>query len=253
MGSKHKVFFTNITLVTLLLIRYFSEAVFAKISDERIFTLARFVNLTIVFTLIMLVLWANIYKLHELNIDKTALWVLIFSAGLLAFRYVPYFFGILIVGGIAILLYSLYKNNIHYHKSELLSLQSLLLTLCISIPLAPVLYNLYAGEKNSLTFTKVEQAVTDLNFFGVLFEEFLFRGLIWMFLKNRGMSERNLIVIQGILFWLAHYYSTSGFWYSIWVCIPFVSILLGLLVYRTKSITASLLAHSYYNFLVGLL
>jgi membrane protease YdiL (CAAX protease family) len=77
-------------------------------------------------------------------------------------------------------------------------------------------------------------------------EEPLFRGLLWGFLKHKGIKDHWICIIQGILFWLGHiYYFGTGV--NFWVIHPFLAILLGLLVWKTKSITHSMIFHSSVN------
>jgi len=253
MLQKYKHFFTTVVLFFLLFIRYFSDSLFENISDERILTLARTLNLTIIFISTLLVIVMNKERLYELNIDKTAYWMLILSAGVLAFRYIPFELGFLVFMAIAALLF--YFRDVHeqYSKPTLFSFKSLGALLAVALPLIPVLYISYVLEDNIATSSIVGQALSHLNFFGTVFEEFLFRGLLWMFLLNRGMNDRKIILLQAFLFWFAHYSIIFDGWYAFWISFPFVSIMLGILVYRTKSITVSTIAHLFYNFLVGFL
>jgi membrane protease YdiL (CAAX protease family) len=74
-------------------------------------------------------------------------------------------------------------------------------------------------------------------------EEFTFRGLLWMFLKNLGWAEGWIVIVQAVLFWLAHteYLLTNPV--AFWAVVPIQSLALGLIAWRTRSITPSTIAH----------
>jgi membrane protease YdiL (CAAX protease family) len=85
---------------------------------------------------------------------------------------------------------------------------------------------------------------------GVLYEEILFRGVLWMILRDRGYSETKILVVQAALFWLAHLNLISRS--SFWVILPLFSLWLGFLVLRSKSLTPSTWVHFIYNLSVNL-
>lgn len=82
-----------------------------------------------------------------------------------------------------------------------------------------------------------------------LIEEFIFRGLLWKFLADLSWSVPKIVGLQAFLFWFSHsrYLLTDPIYF--WITIPLASIVLGVVVWRTRSITVSLLAHLFYNFL----
>lgn len=82
-----------------------------------------------------------------------------------------------------------------------------------------------------------------------LVEEVIFRGLLWKFLTDINWPAPKIVVTQAFLFWLSHsrYMNTDPAYF--WVAIPIASIILGIIVWRTGSITVSLFAHIFYNFL----
>jgi membrane protease YdiL (CAAX protease family) len=100
------------------------------------------------------------------------------------------------------------------------------------------------------TFLGVLQSYLVLN----VFEEVIFRGALWVYLRSLGLSERTTFFVQAFLFWIAHpRFLFLGDWYSFWVAAPCIAILLGLLVWRSKSLTPSVLAHFLFNFISQLL
>lgn len=77
-------------------------------------------------------------------------------------------------------------------------------------------------------------------------EEFLFRGLLWGHLRTKGLDEKRVFLVQALLFWLAHlYYVSKSFTFLL--TIPLLSILLGYVTYRSKSISPALIMHAFFN------
>jgi hypothetical protein len=91
----------------------------------------------------------------------------------------------------------------------------------------------------------VHYSITRIPFAAV--EEVIFRGLFWMFLRNLNWSELKIVVSQAILFWLSHIYYMFTDAILFWLVVPALSILLGIIVWRAKSITPSALAHILFN------
>jgi membrane protease YdiL (CAAX protease family) len=82
----------------------------------------------------------------------------------------------------------------------------------------------------------------------VIEEEFIFRGFIWGYLKRIGWKDGGICIFQAVLFWIVHFYRFNiggedpfGFRFFIG------GIILGLLVWITRSITPSILEHVSYN------
>jgi membrane protease YdiL (CAAX protease family) len=86
---------------------------------------------------------------------------------------------------------------------------------------------------------------------GVIEEPF-FRGYLWGVLKKLGIREVWVWLIQAVLFWIAHLYYlinnnlvNTGF--SFWFIIPVGSLIFGLLAWRSRSISTSIIAHGLSN------
>ena len=83
-------------------------------------------------------------------------------------------------------------------------------------------------------------------------EEPLFRGFIWGYLKNKGIKDPWICVIQALLFWAGHiYYIGTGI--NFWIVHPLFAIFIGLLVWKTRSITHTMIFHSCVNTFVDYL
>jgi len=99
--------------------------------------------------------------------------------------------------------------------------------------------------------TFVEILITQLA--GIVFEEVLFRGALWAYVRDLGLSERATFYVQAVLFWVSHHETLLNNPYFFWVALPIDAILLGLMTWRSKSLTPSTISHFLFNFTSGLM
>jgi membrane protease YdiL (CAAX protease family) len=96
---------------------------------------------------------------------------------------------------------------------------------------------------NILLFYPIQQML----YAGVIEEPF-FRGFLWGVLRKFGIKDFWILIIQAVLFWIGHlFHLVNGATFSFWLFIPIGSLLLGILAWRSKSITVSILAHGFSN------
>ncbi|MDL2234925.1 CPBP family intramembrane metalloprotease [Christensenellaceae bacterium OttesenSCG-928-L17] len=77
-------------------------------------------------------------------------------------------------------------------------------------------------------------------------EEPLFRGILWGYLRTKGIKDGWIVLIQAGLFWLGHiYYIGTGI--NFWIVHPFTALLLGIVVWKTKSTAHSMTLHASIN------
>lgn len=76
-------------------------------------------------------------------------------------------------------------------------------------------------------------------------EEPLFRGFLWGYLRKIGWVEGKVLLLQGLLFWFAHinYIHRLSFWTSI----PIIAMVLGIMVWKSRSVAVGMLVHASYN------
>lgn len=80
-----------------------------------------------------------------------------------------------------------------------------------------------------------------------IIEEPLFRGFLWGVLRKAGWKEVWVWLSQAFLFWIGHIYYLRDAPVSFWLIVPSGALILGLLVWRTRSISASMAAHAAVN------
>lgn len=79
-----------------------------------------------------------------------------------------------------------------------------------------------------------------------ILEEPLFRGFLWGYLEHRRWHPAYIWQLQAVVFWLAHLrYIERPF--TFWVALPIGGLVFGWPSWKSKSISASLLAHAAYN------
>jgi membrane protease YdiL (CAAX protease family) len=84
--------------------------------------------------------------------------------------------------------------------------------------------------------------------YAAIAEEPFFRGFLWGSLAKLGLPEIWIWLVQAGLFWLGHtFYLTRGAPWSFWFIIPVGGLVLGLLAWRSRSITTSMIAHGLSN------
>ena len=209
----------------------------------------------IVYILTAAIVWLNRHRLAALNIDRPFIAAFLLG-GILYTFYLIQSVGIFV--GIAIgLVYWAYqtnqlvfKNPVSYPKGT-----GFLILLTILLALAPIIL-FRPTLKIPLTLQIFGTTFLDIlipQLAGIVFEEMLFRGALWAYVRSLGLSDQAAFSIQAILFWISHHATSLTNPYFFWVALPVDAILLGLMTWRSKSLTPSTLSHFLFNFTNGLM
>ena len=83
--------------------------------------------------------------------------------------------------------------------------------------------------------------------FAPINEEPLFRGFLWGYLRQLPWKESWILFFQAFLFTSAHVYYATQFPLRFWILIPLAGLLFGLLTWRSRSISPTILAHGLVN------
>jgi Type II CAAX prenyl endopeptidase Rce1-like len=203
------------------------------------------------YMLASVMIWINRNDLRPLNIDKPFLLIFIFSGIILSLYYLPTILGIC-TGLTTFFNFTLYREE--YFKFSIVPKNYVQVSAIIVIALLPFLV-IYSWRLFSMGFRESESIWSILfsaDLVGVTIEEVTFRSLLWMFLVKSNQSVVRIILLQAILFWIAHleYISLP---ITFWFWTPWVSIWLGIIVWRSKSIAPSTLTHFIFNLLIALI
>jgi membrane protease YdiL (CAAX protease family) len=210
----------------------------------------------IVYILTTVIVWLNRHRLAALNIDRPFIAALLLG-GIFYVLYLVQSVGVFV--GIAMgLIFWAYQNNQLVFKNPVPFSKGtgLLILLTVLLAFVPVLL-IGSTLKTSLnlqilTTTFLEILITQLA--SIVFEDVLFRGALWAYVRNLGLSEQATFYIVAILFWVSHHeYLSRNSPYSFWIAVPIVAILLGLITWRSKSLTLSTVSHFLFNFISGLI
>jgi membrane protease YdiL (CAAX protease family) len=80
--------------------------------------------------------------------------------------------------------------------------------------------------------------------FAAISEEPLFRGFLWGYLRRMGWTEIKTWFFVASLFWLGHLFYVGRAPLVFWIEIPLAALIFGLLAWKSRSIAASMMAHS---------
>jgi membrane protease YdiL (CAAX protease family) len=219
------------------------------------------------FALTLFLIWGEMDCLADYNMDTLVLFIIIFFAPLhtlilnywgldhpLAFPSIPS----LIIWLITIVFaMEMWRKRLKLPgmKSSSLAwffigtLAGLAITVMLSYPFS---FQISAEELSNGLSIKETIANIPLSFvyqigYAAVFEEPLFRGFLWGYLRKLNWKDVWIWLIQAGLFTLGHIYYINSYPISFWVIIPAFSLMLGLLVWRSRSIASSMAAHGMMN------
>lgn len=108
----------------------------------------------------------------------------------------------------------------------------------------------------TLAVENIQQAARELytwHFSTYVYEEIIYRGLLWMFLKGKNWKDSTIVLFQAFLFWISHIMSATSDPIFFFAVVPIAGMLLGYMVWRTKSLTTSTVVHVLLNVLIEFL
>jgi membrane protease YdiL (CAAX protease family) len=202
------------------------------------------------YILYSIVIWFNKDNLDWLKIDSNFVIISIIVGAIITFS-LPIIFGIPM--GLVTLF------NYRTCLSGELKFQNVpkkwwyVLTL-IAVSLLPPAFGIWwSGSRITFPgYAEILQVAINNNFQQAFFEEFVFRGMVWMFLIHFNLKDKPIIFLQALLFWLFHHFYISSRPITFWIYLPIQSIIYGIIVSRTKSITPVFVAHFINNIVVTL-
>lgn len=235
-----------VVLIILLAIRYGGDFLALSQLDSKLTMIIKIAIIFSTFIIILFTIWLNRKNIKEINLDKISFLFLMGVCVIIAWDYLPFQLSILLFLAIAKNIFSYLKNEFEFQTGNY-SLKKLLTASIIFIPL--IILILVKGIE--INDKLIINAFIGANLFGVAFEEFLFRGLLWKVLRDFGLTESKTLIVQAFVFWIAHYHLFLSGSLSFWVTIPFIALMLGIVIKQSKSLALSVVVHFLYNFLTG--
>lgn len=212
--------------------------------------------LGVAFILTLLIIWLNRHKLAAINIDRPFIVVVILGGFLYALYLMPAI-GMLVGIATGLMVWAYQTNHLIFKNPVPFEIGTgLLVFLTVPLALAPAFifrFQLRTPLDFDLFFMTL-QAILMNGLASIVFEEVLFRGALWAYLRSRGLTEQAASYVQAFLFWIAHHRLLSlSSPFAFWVALPLEAILLGLITRRSKSLTPSTIGHFLFNFIGQLL
>lgn len=198
------------------------------------------------FPLIGVVIKLNQGQLEKLNIDKIYIFLLIIS-GLLALSLFRY--NCFAIIGIIYFAYILFDRKIKFSLADQNSLRIVLRIIgCFTLLIVTILFSIDGRNLNPVI---VNQEIDRFLFEAIpisLFQEAIFRGMLFMYLRDLNFNDSKILYISTFMYWITHIHylfqsPATGFW----VVIPVLGLLLGYVTLRSKSIALSSIVHIFYN------
>lgn len=211
----------------------------------------------IAYILTVAIVGLNRHRLVALNIDRPFV-IALMIGGFLYLFYLPLDAGIPVVIAAGFVLWAyqqnhfVLRNTIEYSSGTIpLILISVMLALLPIILFNPVIKQPVSPQLIVASVASTFQVQLAL----IAFEEVIFRGALWAYLRHFNLKEPTIFLTQAFLFWIAHsrFILIEHDAYSFWVVGPLISLLLGFIVWRSKSLTASTIAHFLFNSTIGLM
>ena len=250
-GNKQRIIF--ISFVILFVIRLIAGYISTNPQND-IGPFFQYFYFIVSILLITTVIWASKNDLNRLSIDTYFLYTIVLSSVLLFFVFGFSLLGIiaLICGIFVVKVSHLQKSEFHIQRnfSRVIFYVALgVIPIILSRLFIPEPYriqNYYPELSVGIIFVIVSVVL-----WGVIFEEILFRGMLWVILREQKFSSKKIVFIQAGLFWLVHLdliksasFGLTVLAFGIWV---------GFLVLHSKSLIPSTAAHLVYNLTSNLL
>ena len=210
--------------------------------------------LTIVsLAIITFVIRLNKWNLSDLNVDRYFIYIFILSCLLLVL-----YFGFSLMSVIATVCLILTIKSLLRYMFELNEGKNYQAFLYVALGVAPVILiklfthapSAYINSFLNLNTDQFSWIIT-IGLWNVVFEEFLFRGLLWMVLSKWMFDNNKIIITQAFLFWLVHlnlitrpFFGIHVFLFGLWV---------SYLTLRSKSLIPSTITHFVWNITADLM
>lgn len=194
------------------------------------------------FPIIAFVIKINQDQLQKLNIDRFYV-ILLIASGLIILYSLPY--NCFVIMAVIYAVYILFGNEVKFGVIDSNALRMILLITGVFAGIMVCIAGVVVvGLPN--TEASVRRFVLEV-IPGTIYEEAVYRGMLYIFLMDLGVSKSKAFYIQAFLFWISHINYLVQFPFYFWIILPIHSLIYGYIAMRSKSLTASTFAHLLYN------
>ncbi len=194
------------------------------------------------FSVITLVIALNRDDLQQLNIDRLFMLLFLISGaiGLYSLHYNCFSWMALVYIVYALLTKKMNIGAADQRRLQLVGWWAIPVSVTVLLIVASILD--WSLVQQRMSHFLLESAP------GAVFEEAVYRGMLFMLLRDCSVSESKIIYVQALLFWIAHlsYLPDSPFFF--WIVLPILGFVLGYVAVRFKSIGLSAILHIGFNF-----
>jgi len=214
----------------------------------------------ITYLCVIFLLWSENDRLEEYNLDRLSITTLIIFAFL---RYNLTFVGEIyykiVVFTLGLVIALLFIFNFHkIPRTKPVWIMIGILSCLLVIPFAYI--NAYnpAMKPVALSLKKYFwQGVGLSTLYGLsfvsIYEEIIFRGILFGWLRKLKWADKTIIFVQAFLFWLLHFWQASAKPFDYFILLPLFILATSLLLYYSKQVFSSILLHTAVDSLVDLI
>lgn len=247
---------TKILFALLLAIRFADGLYLMLFLNSQISDWFAYLHSLTIYSAIVAIVLLNKNRLRDMNIDQWFIALILVAGVFLLLFDLPPSIGIIILLLMVVMVWFLMntQSDLAPFNTEAWKLFAYIFISIIPISLL-ILYNVaLAGIKINVDEQSILLIALRRDILGIVFEEILFRGALWMLLIDLKLSPRTTLLAQALLFWVSHYrFLFTGSYFAFWVMMPILGLTYGVIVYKSKSISITSLCHWSNNFLTAIL
>lgn len=194
------------------------------------------------FPILVFIFKLNRDQLQRMNVDRFYVVLLIIS-GLIKLYAYPYLYNILAVIALIYAVYILFNSKVKFGVIDFNGLRMMLLIVGVLAGIQFCNSGLDGEIKISLPSSELLDQFLLRIIPGSIYEEAMYRGVLYMFLMDVGVSKSKALYIQAFLFSFKHIGSLLVSPFFFWVILPILSLGYGYIAMRSKSLTPSTIVH----------
>lgn len=239
-----------VTLVVCVLLSLF--AIMTLFFDLNAYI--KYTYIVTIYLVIALLIWLERENLHEFNLDRLSLFILIASSFFrrrVGVENEAYFLLIIGAAGLVVLI-STILNWSKIPRANFRWVASGLIIACITlIPITLIQsFQVQTNPNNApgpygVFWDIMRRAIYNLSFNAPI-EEILFRGFVWGYLQRLNWNVNKIFWVQGTLFWLLHIGQITAP-FTFFLSIPILIYVSSELTRRSHQVSPSIISHLIIN------
>jgi len=238
--------------ILLIFIRYEDVSIANWAFNQKIPDWIRYGYTLTLFSLISFLILINKNRLADFHVDDKFIYALIITGVVVVIFYLPLPINLLVVMLTAIVIRVWAQGNFLLYEEK--SPSNIPFHIIGSIlPILPLYaFSIHISGVPNLNSIKLETIFFEANLPGIIFEEILFRGVLWVVLQDLNFKKEQILLYSIFAFWFSHYKMIfQGADYSFWVILPYISVYYGLMISKGQSLFRTFTYHVTINVLTA--